>query len=30
VRMAGNHLVQSVYLARADGVDLDVVAQLTP
>jgi urea transport system substrate-binding protein len=30
VRMAGNHLLQSVYLARADGLDLDVVAQLTP
>jgi urea transport system substrate-binding protein len=30
VRMAGNHLVQSIYLARADGLDLDVVAQLTP
>jgi ABC-type branched-subunit amino acid transport system substrate-binding protein len=30
VRMAGNHLVQSVYLARADGLDLDVVAQLAP
>jgi urea transport system substrate-binding protein len=29
VRMAGNHLVQSVYLARADGLDLDVVAQLS-
>jgi urea transport system substrate-binding protein len=28
VRMAGNHLMQSVYLARADGLDLDVVAQL--
>ncbi|TWF80707.1 amino acid/amide ABC transporter substrate-binding protein (HAAT family) [Pseudonocardia hierapolitana] len=30
VRMTGNHLVQSVYLARADGLDLDVLAQLTP
>jgi ABC-type branched-subunit amino acid transport system substrate-binding protein len=30
VRMAGNHLVQNVYLARADGLDLDVVAQLAP
>jgi urea transport system substrate-binding protein len=30
VRMAGNHLVQSVYLARAEGLDLDVLAQLTP
>jgi urea transport system substrate-binding protein len=30
VRMVGNHLLQSVYLARADGLDLDVVAQLTP
>ena len=30
VRMAGNHLVQSVYLARTDGLDLDVVAQLAP
>jgi urea transport system substrate-binding protein len=30
VRMAGNHLVQSVYLARADGLELDVVAQLVP
>lgn len=30
VRMAGNHLVQSVYLARADGLDLDVLAQLAP
>ncbi|GAA1331649.1 substrate-binding domain-containing protein [Pseudonocardia xinjiangensis] len=30
VRMAGNHLLQSVYLARADGLGLDVVAQLTP
>lgn len=28
VRMAGNHLMQSVYLARADGLDLDVVARL--
>ncbi|HEY4421711.1 MAG TPA: substrate-binding domain-containing protein [Pseudonocardia sp.] len=28
VRMAGNHLLQRVYLARADGLDLDVVAQL--
>jgi hypothetical protein len=30
VQMAGNHLVQSVYLARAAGLDLDVVAQLVP
>jgi urea transport system substrate-binding protein len=30
VRMAGNHLIQSVYLARADGLELDVVAQLAP
>lgn len=30
VRMAGNHLVQSVYLARADGLDLGVLAQLAP
>jgi len=30
VRMEGNHLVQSVYLARADGLELDVVAQLIP
>jgi urea transport system substrate-binding protein len=30
VRMAGNHLVQDVYLAEADGLALDVVAQLTP
>ncbi|HXV93614.1 MAG TPA: substrate-binding domain-containing protein [Pseudonocardia sp.] len=30
VRMAGNHLQQSVYLARADGLDLDVLAELGP
>jgi ABC-type branched-subunit amino acid transport system substrate-binding protein len=29
VRMAGNHLLQSVYLARADGVQFDVIAELT-
>ncbi|WP_433502715.1 substrate-binding domain-containing protein [Pseudonocardia halophobica] len=28
VRMAGNHLLQSVYLARADGLEFDVIAQL--
>jgi urea transport system substrate-binding protein len=28
VRMAGNHLLQSVYLARAEGLEFDVVAQL--
>ncbi len=28
VRMAGNHLLQSVYLARADGLQFDVIAEL--
>lgn len=28
VRMAGNHLLQSVYLARADGMQFDVLAEL--
>jgi len=28
VRMAGNHLLQSVYLARADGLQFDVLAEL--
>ncbi|MEU7810824.1 substrate-binding domain-containing protein [Pseudonocardia sp. NPDC049154] len=28
VRMAGNHLLQSVYLARAEGLEFDVIAQL--
>jgi hypothetical protein len=26
--MSGNHLLQSVYLARADGLEFDVIAQL--
>ncbi|MHA6794210.1 substrate-binding domain-containing protein [Pseudonocardia bannensis] len=29
VRMAGNHLLQSVHLARADGLEFDVIAELT-
>lgn len=29
VRMAGNHLLQSVYIARADGLQFDVLAELT-
>jgi ABC-type branched-subunit amino acid transport system substrate-binding protein len=29
VRMSGNHLLQDVYLARADGLEFDVLAQLT-
>ncbi|MDT7710488.1 MAG: urea transport system substrate-binding protein [Pseudonocardiales bacterium] len=28
VRMAGNHLLQSVYLARADGLQFDVLTEL--
>ena len=28
VRMAGNHLLQSVYLARAEGLQFDVLAEL--
>lgn len=28
VRMAGNHLLQSVYLARAEGLQFDVIAEL--
>jgi urea transport system substrate-binding protein len=28
VRMSGNHLLQNVYLARASGLEFDVVAQL--
>jgi urea transport system substrate-binding protein len=28
VKMAGNHLLQSVYLARADGLEFDVLAEL--
>jgi ABC-type branched-subunit amino acid transport system substrate-binding protein len=28
VQMAGNHLLQSVYLARADGLQFDVLAEL--
>lgn len=28
VRMAGNHLLQSVHLAKAEGLEFDVVAQL--
>jgi urea transport system substrate-binding protein len=28
VRMSGNHLLQDVYLARADGLEFDVLAQL--
>ncbi|HVM14188.1 MAG TPA: substrate-binding domain-containing protein [Egibacteraceae bacterium] len=28
VKMAGNHLLQSVYLARAEGMQFDVVAEL--
>jgi hypothetical protein len=26
--MAGNYLLQSVYLARTDGLEFDVIAQL--
>jgi ABC-type branched-subunit amino acid transport system substrate-binding protein len=29
VRMSGNHLQQDIYLARADGLEFDVLAQLT-
>ena len=29
VRMRGNHLLQNVYLARADGMEFDVLAELT-
>lgn len=30
VRMAGNHLLQRVYLARAEGLEFDVLAELAP
>jgi urea transport system substrate-binding protein len=29
VRMAGNHLLQDVYMARAEGLEFDVLAELT-
>jgi urea transport system substrate-binding protein len=29
VRMHGNHLLQTIYLARADGLEFDVLAELT-
>ncbi|MPZ67401.1 MAG: ABC transporter substrate-binding protein [Pseudonocardiaceae bacterium] len=30
LRLHGNHLMQRVYLARADGLEFDVLAELTP